>query len=80
MLSLYINWKSYPTQNFCRMTETYEEIDLQALVYHTVEQFKLYLSLSEESTWHELILKWICDGSQQAQYKKIVENSHANNI
>lgn len=72
----------YPPQESYRVTQTCAEIELKELVNHTVRRLMMYLEdvlvhlTDEELSSLELIYKWGCDGSQQAQYKQKFENSN----
>ncbi|KAL4721260.1 hypothetical protein ACJJTC_000227 [Scirpophaga incertulas] len=71
----------YPNIESYRVTETCAEIKLQALLDHTTQRLLLFLrdvlntiTVTELKNL-ELIFKWGCDGSQQAQYKQKFANS-----
>lgn len=63
------------------MTATCAEINLQDLLNHTAIKLLMYLeeliqNLNKtECETLELISKWGCDGSQQAQFKQLESNA-----
>lgn len=70
----------YPNKESYRVTDTHAEIQLQALMDHTVtrllnslEEVGEALSDAERSSLL-LICKWGCDGSQQREYKQTFKN------
>lgn len=70
-IDCYLDKESYPVTASC------VEINLQELINNTVALLLTYLeedllTLNEED-WNILtmIYKWVCDGSQQAQFKKM---------
>lgn len=71
----------YPPKESYEVTETYAQINPQYLLNHTASRLLTYLKdvlcdLSiEECNSLELISKWGCDGSQQAQFKQKMENN-----
>lgn len=71
----------YPDEQSMRVTETCAEVKLQDLFNHTSLRLCKYLepvieTISEEEKANlQLIIKWGCDGSQQAQYKQKFENN-----
>lgn len=70
----------YPPKETIRITATCVESDLQCLMNLTVRRLSLYLeevlmTLNEvERNNLQIICKWGCDGSQQAQYKQKFNN------
>lgn len=75
--------KCYPPKEAFHVTETSAEVDIQALVNHTAQrlleslQEVLCLLTDEERNSLNMICKWGCDGSQQAQFKQKFENNSA---
>jgi hypothetical protein len=74
----------YPKKESMNITETCAEVNLQDLLDHTSLRFCKYLeevieNLTEEEKHNlELISKWGCDGSQQSQFKQLIEsNEHS---
>lgn len=71
----------YPREEAIRVTETCIEVQLQALLDHTVSRLMKYLTEVIESCTKkekenlEIILKWGCDGSQQSQFKQKFQNT-----
>lgn len=70
----------YPPKDAYEVTETCAQINLQDLLNHTATRLLTYLQdvlsdlKSDECNSLELICKWGCDGSQQAQFKQKMEN------
>lgn len=70
----------YPPKESFEVTETCAQINLQDLLNHTASRLLTYLkdvlcgSQIEECNSFELISKWGCDGSHQAQFKQKMEN------
>ncbi|CAH2106515.1 unnamed protein product [Euphydryas editha] len=66
----------YPPKETIRVTASCAESDLQSLLDHTVTRLSIFLeevlmTLTEiERNSLQIICKWGCDGSQQAQYKQ----------
>lgn len=73
----------YPPNESFQVTETSAETQLQDLMNHTVKRLLIYLGdilegLSpKERSSLELICKWGCDGSQQAEYKQKMQTDDA---
>lgn len=71
----------YPNEESIIVTETYSEVQLQALLDHTALRLHKYVEEVVETCTNEekqnmvLITKWRCDGSQQTQYKQKFQNS-----
>lgn len=74
----------YPKEESINVTETSVEIKLQDLLDHTVSRLCTYLQevfndfTEGEKRNLELITKWGCDGSQQAEYKQKFQNDTDN--
>lgn len=74
----------YPKPDSYRVTDTCAEIKLQDLLDQTTSRLCKYLEevliriSDEEKENIELISKWGCDGSQQAQFKQKFEDSADN--
>lgn len=65
---------------FMKFSETCAEVDLQALLDHTLTRLCAYLgpvmnTIDEKERKNlNIIIKWGCDGSQQSQFKQKFEN------
>lgn len=69
----------YPSNEFFSVTETCAEVNLQGIMNHTAERLLIHLedvlkTLSDNERDLQMICKWGCDGSQQAQFKQKFEN------
>lgn len=70
----------YPPKESYHVTATSAELNIQNLMDHTVQRLLLALeevlhTLTEEDRKTlQLICKWGCDGSQQAQFKQKIDN------
>lgn len=70
----------YPNKDSYRVTDSHAEVQLQALMDHTVTRLLNSLEEIEETLSDEertsllLICKWGCDGCQQSEYKQKFKN------
>lgn len=73
----------YPPQESLHVTEDCAEVELQAVIDHTAERLLKHLEevlntlKDDERKTLNMICKWGCDGSQQAQYKQKFESDDA---
>lgn len=70
----------YPPKESYEVTETCAQVNLQSLLNHTVTRLLTYMKdvlcdpKTDECDSLELISKWGCDGSHQAQFKQKMED------
>lgn len=75
-LLLQAKQECYPPQEYLRVTSTSAESSLQSLIDNTVTRLTIFLEEvlltlnEEERNSLNIICKWGCDGSRQAQYKQ----------
>lgn len=73
----------YPAKESFHVTEDSAEVKLQAVIDHTAERLLKHLGevlntlKDDDCNTLQMICKWGCDGSQQAQYKQKFENDSA---